>query len=397
MRTTFVITNGPTLKGGLEHVCLRLAQHLGKGGGENRIACRYTQDRHTLGEYFLDHEPSSIIRHEGVSLYVISPDYVRRHFLRPVYRLSWRPITHFLAVRLYRLAVERSLMKICEGSDLIHYLGSAREMLGFAALGVAKKLGVPFVIEPAVHPGQWGDSWSDKKLYRRADKVLAHSEHERKVLIEMGVEPDRAVTVVHGVDIGNSGMAERFRKKHELDGPIVLFLGRKTKEKGVGLCLDAFEKVRERFPTATLVLAGPSGGKMNFKPRLGVLDLDDLSESDKEDALAGCDLLCVPSAGESFGMVYFEAWAYAKPVIALDLPTLRETVGENKGGLLTPPDGSEVASAILKLLEDPALAKELGEKGREAATRHGWERAAESYQDLLAPLLPAEPATSKAL
>jgi hypothetical protein len=43
------------------------------------------------------------------------------------------------------------------------------------------------------------------------------------------------------------------------------------------------------------------------RPR--VLDLDDLTEGEKQDALAACDVLCVPSEGELFGMVYFEAWA----------------------------------------------------------------------------------------
>ena len=62
------------------------------------------------------------------------------------------------------------------------------------------------------------------------------------------------------------------------------------------------------------------------------LNLDDVSEDEKQDALSACDVLCVPSEGESFGMVYFEAWAYEKPVVALDLPALRDSLGGSSGG-----------------------------------------------------------------
>jgi glycosyltransferase involved in cell wall biosynthesis len=107
--------------------------------------------------------------------------------------------------------------------------------------------------------------------------------------------------------------------------------------------------------------------------------LDDLTEGEKQDALAACDMLCVPSEGESFGMVYFEAWAYKKPVVALDLPVLRESVGAANGGLLVQDTPSEIANGITKLLENPALGAVMGAKGKELASRHKWDTAVDAY------------------
>jgi glycosyltransferase involved in cell wall biosynthesis len=109
------------------------------------------------------------------------------------------------------------------------------------------------------------------------------------------------------------------------------------------------------------------------------LNLDDLTEGEKQDALAACDMLCVPSEGESFGMVYFEAWAYKKPVVALDLPVLRETIGAAQAGILVKNDPCEVAAAITKLLSAGELRRVMGANGHQLALQHKWEETTQHY------------------
>ena len=102
-----------------------------------------------------------------------------------------------------------------------------------------------------------------------------------------------------------------------------------------------------------------------------------MSESDKQDALAACDLLCVPSKGESFGIVYFEAWAYGKPVVALDLPVLRETVGAAKAGILAQDTPAAISAAICHLLANPQERVMMGQRGAALASKHTWKATAE--------------------
>jgi glycosyltransferase involved in cell wall biosynthesis len=118
---------------------------------------------------------------------------------------------------------------------------------------------------------------------------------------------------------------------------------------------------------------------LDSAPQARVLNLDDLTEREKQDALAACDVLCVPSEGESFGMVYYEAWAYKKPVVALDLPVLRESIGRVEGGLLTFSEPDSIGGALVRLLDDKGLRKEMGIRGFDLAKVHSWDKSLESY------------------
>jgi glycosyltransferase involved in cell wall biosynthesis len=87
----------------------------------------------------------------------------------------------------------------------------------------------------------------------------------------------------------------------------------------------------------------------------------------------------MPSKGESFGMAYFEAWNCGKPVVALDLPVLHETVGASGGGLLAAKDNVEdLVEKLLLLLEHPQQAIAMGARGREFAERYSWNQATQS-------------------
>jgi len=438
MRFTFVITNAPPLMGGLEKVCLRLAQQFQRLGHEVQIAGRFMRGRRpSMQDLFRESEPEGAIDCEGVTVRALTLGLRAKLLLAPVFKLIWRPATFPLARLLYTNAMRQALNSACAGSDVVHYFGVGREMLGFAAAEAARATGAAFCIDPAVHPGQWGSFWIDAKLFRSADRMFCYSAVERGALEGMGVNAKRITRVPCGFDFNDSGNGAEFRGRHALTGPVVLFLGRKTKAKGVERLLEAWPEVVARFPEATLVFAGPGGGKAGVLEKLKrgelkgekgdrkveigdrgemadggwqvagkkvelavgsgqwaegrgeklraesgagrILDLDDLTEEEKQDALAACDVLCVPSEGESFGMVYFEAWAYGKPVVALDLPVLRETIGASDAGLLVREEPKEIAQGINRLLGDAELRSRLGANGRQLAIRHKWDEAAKHY------------------
>ena len=106
---------------------------------------------------------------------------------------------------------------------------------------------------------------------------------------------------------------------------------------------------------------------------LGAVDL-----ATKTAALAGCELLCLPSTSESFGSVFTEAWAFGKPVIGGRIPPVAEVIDEGVDGLLSTQDTDDLARSLLLLLgaprRPPASARPGGERWRE---RYGWDRLAE--------------------
>jgi phosphatidylinositol alpha-1,6-mannosyltransferase len=89
-------------------------------------------------------------------------------------------------------------------------------------------------------------------------------------------------------------------------------------------------------------------------------------------------------AGEGFGIVYLEAGAYGKPVVAGNVGGARDAVLDGETGLLVDPqDPLAVSEAIVRLLRDEPLARALGAAGRARAQAHAWPTVARRVEELL--------------
>lgn len=145
----------------------------------------------------------------------------------------------------------------------------------------------------------------------------------------------------------------------DINRPFVLFLGRREEHKGMTMLASAFEKVT--FP-AWLVFAGP-GERLTSKRR-SIVDIGMVDDATKHLLLESCDIFCVPSHDESFGLVYAEAMMHAKPVVALNVAPVNELVIHNETGLLVPPGREDLlADALNTLLANPEKSRTMGTKG----------------------------------
>ena len=188
-------------------------------------------------------------------------------------------------------------------------------------------------------------------------------------LIPMGINPDDWEDVDGG----------RFRRKHGLEGrKILLFAGTKDYNKGAIHLLQAVKKMDQDRKDATLVAMGlATEGWERNKRRIGeinLLDLGYVSEREKRDAFAACDLFVMPSRYDSFGIVYLEAWKCGKPVIGARVGAIPEVIEEGKDGLLVEFGNiDQLASSLVHLLDQPALCREMGETGRKKVIeRYNW-------------------------
>jgi glycosyltransferase involved in cell wall biosynthesis len=95
-----------------------------------------------------------------------------------------------------------------------------------------------------------------------------------------------------------------------------------------------------------------------------------LPARDVPDFYAALDIFSMPSRTDSFGIVFLEAWANAKPVVAAAAGGVVEVVRHDQNGLLVPfGDVARLAEAIGRLLVDRATARRLGEAGHALVTR----------------------------
>jgi glycosyltransferase involved in cell wall biosynthesis len=292
------------------------------------------------------------------------------------------------AIALYRWQAQFGNENLYRGFDIIHHVGQATALLGFAAADGARKWRIPFVVQPTCHPYQIGDEPLDLKLYRLADRALVHTNYEATHLKPMlGSMPIDVVG--NGIEDRTDGVGERFREQHGIRGPLLLYIGRRDSDKGYGHVTEAFRLVKQKRPDATLICMGPSGGLEKVESS-GILNFDFVDEQTKHDALAACDCLCVPSEGESFGLVYMEAGRYAKPVIARRLPVLEELLEGGKAGLLVGLANSarnenrlepeELSEQILNLIQNPRLAAKIGQECRRISEKFIWPEIVKKFE-----------------
>jgi len=257
------------------------------------------------------------------------------------------------------------LLPALANADVVHCL--AREWAG-PYERAARVAGAAFVETPLVHPGQpfSGTSAADVARYRRDAAVIALTEWEAAWYRERGVERSFATGV--GAILGAPLPAVAH------DPATVLFVGRKERYKGYDSLRAAAPLVWRERPDARFVVIG----QRRF---LGPAPLSDprwsepgiVSEARKAEAYARATVFAMPSEHETFGHTYLEAWCAGVPVIAGDIPPLREVVREGVDGLHTANEPRAVAAAILELLSDPRRAAALGAAGKQRASeRFTW-------------------------
>ena len=286
------------------------------------------------------------------------------------------------------LADRRALASAIRGVDVVH--GLAREWAG-PLERAAREGGAAFVETPLVHPGQpWGGAGhSDVARYRRDDAVIALTEWEAAWYRARGAARVHVTGVgailaplpgvgavlgpLPGVEAGLAALPDR-----PAEAATILFVGRKERYKGYDALRAAAPLVWSERPEARFVVIGQS----RF---LGPRPLADarwdergvVGEAAKADAYACCTLFCMPSSHETFGHTYLEAWLAGKPVVAGDIPPLREVVREGVDGLHAANEPGAIARAILTLLADPERARRMGASGRERAAHWTWAKVAE--------------------
>jgi glycosyltransferase involved in cell wall biosynthesis len=102
----------------------------------------------------------------------------------------------------------------------------------------------------------------------------------------------------------------------------------------------------------------------------GLILRGEVSDEERLAALAACDVLALPSAGEAFGIVYLEAWAYRKPVIGARIASVSSIVSHGEDGLLVEPGMvSALTQALAFLVQHREEARAMGERGRQKLER----------------------------
>ncbi len=234
---------------------------------------------------------------------------------------------------------------------------------------------------------------------RRADRIVAVSQFTRQDIINVYAVPDSKIEVIyHGVHLEDfvfPGEAKsKLRDNLNISQPMVLYVGNLFPRKGVDTLLRALPAVLREIDVK-LVVAGDGNMPVyqQLAQTLGISDKLHFLGRVTDDTLrllyASCDLFVLPSRLEGLGIAILEAMAAGKPVVATNVGGIPELIESGQNGILVAVSNEgELASAMVKLLNDRALAWTMGQNNIQKVRQlYSWDIAARKTEHLYRELL----------
>jgi glycosyltransferase involved in cell wall biosynthesis len=334
----------------------------------------------------------------GVPIYQLGPGKLLEGPIKALsqYHADQR-LTHPLYATMVRATVASQLRSLDASYQLIHSVYTGLTCTVEAAQQVAEEKRIPFVLTPLSHLSSREKEAAPqfRRLYQKANALIAMTQFEREWLIEKGgAKPERVHVCPIGPLTNEQADPLKFRKEYDLeDAPIILFIARQVAYKGYRHLCEAAASIWAQYPDTHFVFLGPSTKESQayFDPFSDsrLINLGEVSDEVKNSALAACDVLCVPSTEESLGAIYLEAWSFRKPVIAADIPAMHSVISQEEDGLIVPQDARAVSQALLRLLADDALRSRMGEAGyRKVRAQYDWDVITNRLLNIYRGLLP---------
>ena len=224
-----------------------------------------------------------------------------------------------------------------------------------------------------------------------ADKVIAVSEATKREITWMYNAPaDKVQVIGNGVDWKRFDIEADPGKVKAQYGigplePTVLFCGRLAWQKGPDILIEAIPCVLKEHPGAKFVLVGDGDMRQGLQARaqhLGIWHavrfLGYRNGAELVRLFKACDVVCVPSRNEPFGIVVLEGWSANKPVVVTENGGAGELIMHEKNGLKIYPRPDSVTWGINRIFSNFDWSRQLGRNGRVfVEERYSWDKIAD--------------------
>jgi glycosyltransferase involved in cell wall biosynthesis len=223
---------------------------------------------------------------------------------------------------------------------------------------------------------------------RRARVVVATSGYSRDRIVEAyGIPASKVVIVPEPIDLRGWETRHGERPDDEAEPPAVLTVAHMYPRKNVAVLLRAYARLRaDRVPFQGWI-AGDGPCRRDWERLRDDLSLHGhveflgtVSRRELADRYRQAAIFCLPSRQEGFGIVFLEAMAHAKPIVAARAAAVPETVADGEVGLLADPNDPEAfARSLAALLADRNLRRRMGTAGRRRVEDYRADRVARLF------------------
>ena len=294
-----------------------------------------------------------------------------------------------------------SVQKIFGNFDVVH--GHDWHPV-LALTRIKKDYRLPFLL--TMHSTEWGRNGNNfgygisQEISHRewlgcfeASKVIVTTRRMQNELLWIyNLPPDKTSIIPNGITLGkmkrgvDAGRVKERYGFHPL-APMVLFCGRMSIQKGPDLLVEAVPRVLANRSDVCFIFMGEGGMRADCERRARELGVEKscrflgyTSSAEKQELVNACDLMCVPSRNEPFGVVVLEAWDACKPVVATEAVSI---IKNFEDGLLAYVQPESIAWCINRLLSNPQEMEELARAGcSRIDSEFSWDIIAKRTEDV---------------
>lgn len=224
-------------------------------------------------------------------------------------------------------------------------------------------------------------------LVYRTIPFIVGSESIKKELLQYGLKDQNIHIIHHGIDTRQVSRNEKEKN------PTYIYLAQIARDKGTGDAIKAFAIVAKQYSNSRLWIVGKAHDKKYLREIQNLivsLSLENyvkfygyISDSEKFELLAKAWILIHPSIREGWGLNVIEAASQRTPTIGYNVVGLRDSIINNKTGILVNRDYESLANEMRKLIEDKKLLQELSHNAKEWSKNFTWDKSGEKSWELI--------------
>lgn len=308
------------------------------------------------------------LKAEGYLVVVVAPVDKYIHYLNDSYFTKHIPLRHlfpqtrnvfkdFLFTwELYRIFKRERPDLVLNYTIKPNIFGSlAARMARVSAIATITGLGYTFL-----HQGGWNQlvPWLYRLAFQKVKKVVFYNSDDRNEFVDFQITSKEKSTIIPGSGVNTNHYRPLFKRGHDRDKFVFLFIGRLLYDKGLQEFVDAARRLKRISPFSEFWVIGELNSKYpNAVPEEKLLEWISAKQiryfgeaQDVRKYIKQANVVVLPSYREGVPRSILEAMAMCKPIITADTAGCRETVQEGKNGKIVPVKDSEaLAGAMLEL------------------------------------------------